>query len=264
MTATATGSVTPNYITVTGQDLSTTATTAFGSAIFTDGGGSATFNPAGNAEASVSLDPATNTDATIVLADPGFAAGDSISLQVGTESFTYQFSAADVAAGNTPEDIAAVNLKSQIEAAGITGLTVAYDSGNPGELVFDYSAGTAGTSLSIVAQATEANTGNLAALTNISAGNIGTSATLQSVESMITNAIDAAAALGSSQKRIDIQSDFVTKLTDSLKSGIGALVDANMEEASAKLQALQVQQQLGIQSLSIANQAPQNLLSLFR
>jgi len=56
----------------------------------------------------------------------------------------------------------------------------------------------------------------------------------------------------------------VSKLTDSLKAGIGALVDANMEEASAKLQALQVQQQLGVQSLSIANQAPQSVLSLFR
>ena len=54
------------------------------------------------------------------------------------------------------------------------------------------------------------------------------------------------------------------KLTDSLTSGIGSLVDANMEEASARLQALQVQQQLATQSLSIANQAPQALLSLFR
>ncbi len=49
-----------------------------------------------------------------------------------------------------------------------------------------------------------------------------------------------------------------------MKTGIGSLVDANMEEASARLQALQVQQQLGTQALSIANKAPQNLLSLFR
>ena len=60
------------------------------------------------------------------------------------------------------------------------------------------------------------------------------------------------------------QADFVSNLTDSLKSGIGTLVDADMEEASARLQALQVQQQLATQSLSIANQAPQSLLSLFR
>ncbi|MFZ1482257.1 MAG: flagellin [Paracoccaceae bacterium] len=87
---------------------------------------------------------------------------------------------------------------------------------------------------------------------------------LTDIESLIDGATSAAASLGSVQKRIDIQSDFVGKLSDALKSGIGTLVDADMEEASARLQALQVQQQLGIQSLSIANQQPQNLLSLFR
>jgi flagellin len=56
----------------------------------------------------------------------------------------------------------------------------------------------------------------------------------------------------------------VGKLSDALKSGIGSLVDADMEEASARLQALQVQQQLGTQALSIANQQPQSLLALFR
>ncbi|MFV2036776.1 MAG: flagellin, partial [Paracoccaceae bacterium] len=73
-----------------------------------------------------------------------------------------------------------------------------------------------------------------------------------------------AAELGSSQGRIEIQSDFIGKLSDSLKSGIGTLIDADLEAASARLQALQVQQQLAIQSLSIANQAPQSILSLFR
>ncbi|MCE8421306.1 flagellin, partial [Rhodovulum sulfidophilum] len=53
-------------------------------------------------------------------------------------------------------------------------------------------------------------------------------------------------------------------LVDSLKNGIGSMVDADMEAASAKLQALQVQQQLATQSLSIANQAPQNILTLFK
>ena len=60
------------------------------------------------------------------------------------------------------------------------------------------------------------------------------------------------------------QNEFVGNLTDSLKTGIGAMVDTNMEEASARLQALQVQQQLATQALSIANQQPQGLLSLFR
>jgi flagellin len=92
----------------------------------------------------------------------------------------------------------------------------------------------------------------------------GAAAALSAIEGLIQTSIDSAAAFGSAQGRISTQSDFVTSLSDSLKSGIGTLVDADMEEASARLQALQVQQQLGVQALSIANQAPQSLLSLFR
>ncbi len=84
------------------------------------------------------------------------------------------------------------------------------------------------------------------------------------METTIQAAIDGAAALGASQSRIDSQSNFVSKLTDAMKSGIGSMVDADMEEASARLQALQVQQQLGVQALSIANQGAQSILSLFR
>jgi flagellin len=87
---------------------------------------------------------------------------------------------------------------------------------------------------------------------------------LGEIETFIQAAITGAAALGASAARIDSQSDFVSKLTDSMTSGIGALVDADMEAASARLQALQVQQQLATQSLSIANQQPQNILALFR
>ncbi|WP_297773952.1 flagellin [uncultured Roseovarius sp.] len=84
------------------------------------------------------------------------------------------------------------------------------------------------------------------------------------IEAHIQTAVDGAAALGASARRIEDQNDFVSKVTDAMKSGIGSLVDADMEEASARLQALQVQQQLATQSLSIANQAPQAILSLFR
>jgi len=92
----------------------------------------------------------------------------------------------------------------------------------------------------------------------------GARAALSAIEGLTQTAIRAAADFGSVQGRIDIQSEYVNNLMDSLKSGIGSLVDANMEETSARLQALQVQQQLGIQALSIANQAPQNILALFR
>lgn len=84
------------------------------------------------------------------------------------------------------------------------------------------------------------------------------------IEAHIQTAVNGAAELGASAKRIEGQGEFVSKLTDAMKSGIGALVDTNMEETSARLQALQVQQQLATQSLSIANQAPQAILSLFR
>jgi flagellin len=93
---------------------------------------------------------------------------------------------------------------------------------------------------------------------------INADASIASIETLIQTAVDGAASLGASSKRIDDQSQFVSKVTDAMKTGIGSMVDADMEEASARLQALQVQQQLGVQALSIANKAPQQLMSLFR
>lgn len=72
------------------------------------------------------------------------------------------------------------------------------------------------------------------------------------------------ARIGSAAKRIDNHNIFVSKLQDSIKGGIGNLVDADLGAESSRLQATQVKQQLGTQSLSIANQSPQGLLSLFR
>ncbi|MEM6587604.1 MAG: flagellin [Pseudomonadota bacterium] len=92
----------------------------------------------------------------------------------------------------------------------------------------------------------------------------GATSALTAIDTLIDVAIDAASSFGSDQGRIETQTSFISNLTDSLTSGIGTLVDADLEEASARLQALQVQQQLAIQSLSIANQAPQTILSLFR
>ena len=75
---------------------------------------------------------------------------------------------------------------------------------------------------------------------------------------------DAAADVGSINSRIDLQSNFVQDLIDSIDTGVGKLVDADMNEESTKLKALQTQQQLGIQALSIANNDSQNILTLFR
>ena len=87
---------------------------------------------------------------------------------------------------------------------------------------------------------------------------------IAAMETLIQTAVDGASALGASASRIADQNEFVTKVMDAMKVGISSLVDTDMEEASAKLQALQTQQQLGVQALSIANQAPQTILSLFR
>lgn len=87
---------------------------------------------------------------------------------------------------------------------------------------------------------------------------------IAAMETLIQTAVDGAAELGASAKRIADQNVFVSKVQDAMTQGISALVDTDMEEASARLQALQSQQQLGVQSLSIANQAPQTILSLFR
>lgn len=102
------------------------------------------------------------------------------------------------------------------------------------------------------------------AATNLAAGTAGIDAFIGSIETALDTVVGKAAELGSYGKQITDQSSFVGKLSDSLKLGMGSLVDADMEEASARLQALQTQQQLGIQSLSIANQAPSAILSLFR
>jgi flagellin len=84
----------------------------------------------------------------------------------------------------------------------------------------------------------------------------------------VNNSIDAVsgalARLGTKSKALTTHLTFVGKLTDSLESGVGNLVDADLAKESAKLQALQTKQQLGVQALSIANQTPQLVLSLFR
>ena len=84
------------------------------------------------------------------------------------------------------------------------------------------------------------------------------------IDSSIQNVNSALAKLASGAKKFTIQNDFVGKLMDTLNAGIGNLVDADMAVESAKLQALQVKQQLGVQALSIANSAPSITLSLFR
>ncbi len=212
----------------------------------------------------MSLDQGGGTDEiTIQDGANAWAAGDKISMRIGEKTASYTVTAGDITSGNNSvADLIAVGMKNAIDALGVEGLTVDYDSATPGELAFTND-GTA--DLTVSGQYTNADAGGLGALASIDVSSATNAQTaLGTVETLIDTAIDAAAAFGSVQTRIETQADFVSELTDSLKAGIGSLVDADLEETSARLQALQVQQQLATQSLSIANQAPQNLLSLFR
>ncbi|MFC6490349.1 flagellin [Nitratireductor sp. GCM10026969] len=87
---------------------------------------------------------------------------------------------------------------------------------------------------------------------------------LTGIETALADIATGASSLGAAKSRIDLQNDFVSKLADAIDRGVGQLVDADMNEESARLSALQVQQQLGVQALSIANSNAQNILSLFR
>ncbi|GMB82935.1 flagellin [Shinella zoogloeoides] len=87
---------------------------------------------------------------------------------------------------------------------------------------------------------------------------------LDTVETALKEMQTVGSTLGSLSKRITLQEDFASKLSDAIDKGVGRLVDADMNEESTRLKALQTQQQLAIQSLSIANSNSQNILSLFR
>ena len=87
---------------------------------------------------------------------------------------------------------------------------------------------------------------------------------LVTANAALKDATAAATSLGLAHQSVTNQQEFLKTLTTTIDTGVGAMVDADMEEEAARLQALQVQQQLATQALSIANQGPQNLLSLFR
>jgi len=84
------------------------------------------------------------------------------------------------------------------------------------------------------------------------------------VDQAISDLTDAATTLGAAKSRVSLQQDFVKALMDAIDRGVGQLVDADMNEESTRLQALQVKQQLGIQALSIANSSSQSILRLFQ
>jgi flagellin len=273
----ASGNVTTNSVnlttantdlsTTTGTDVSAAATTntdpgtagvleandggtndrvQFGSFSFLDNAGGATGG------AALSADTA-GVDSALT---GGLVAGDSISVTLGANTARYV-----VGEGDTTNDLAS-GIRQALIDAGVNQDDFTLDTtAAAGELQI---VNNTETDVAYNLEVTRGS-GGLAGLDSIDVSTAaGAQAALSNIEGYIQTAVDAQAALGTTEKRLGIQSDFMSSLIDSFEAGIGSLVDADLEEASARLQALQVQQQLGTQALSIANQQPQNLLALFR
>jgi flagellin len=208
----------------------------------------------------------TGTSSTVTLTAGAITTGTTFRVDIGGVGNRVEYISR---ANDTLNDVSR-NLKSLIEAKGIAGISVTTTP------VTDPTAtnsvlnitNNSGATLSLASSSLTGGTpgGGLAGLAgiNVETSDASAASALTAIEGLLTVAVNAAAALGSSQKRIENQGDFMNTLIDSITSGVGSLTDADMEAASARLQALQVQQQLGTQALSIANQGSQSLLALFR
>lgn len=258
------GVVTSGSITVNTQNLSTTAGTALAAAAFTvtDGGGTAGVIDASGGTIVVDTAAfqggagalAADDTAAVAATTTGLLAGDQVSVSVGSVTANYI-----VQEGDTLQSLV-VGVNDEFAAQGLDP-NIALDLTTAEELTITNNSNA---DIAFSFEATR-GTGALATLNSLDVtSSAGAATALNDIETMISSVIDAQAAFGTAEKRVEIQNNFMNSLIDSFKSGIGTLVDADLEEASARLQSLQVQQQLGTQALSIANQAPQSILALFR
>ncbi len=229
----------------------------------TSGSGAATFalTASGNTAAAATTNTQTvesrATDVTFSTSN-GVAEGDGYRVTLGGVNYDY------IAGKNESFEDVARGLKTVIDSAALTDISTNVTQ-KSGAWVLELDNDGAAVTLADAGAAGGTATGGLNGVDAIDVTtDEGVEAALANIETYINTGIEAAADFGSAQGRIDTQNTFISNLTDSLNAGIGALVDADLEAASARLQALQVQQQLGIQSLSIANQSPQSILSLFR
>ena len=247
--------VTPAFISINRVDLQVIGG-AMGTTAITAGAGLATAS-------GTSIAAAGNQ--TVTLTAGAVAAGNSFRIVIGGSN-TIEY----IARTNDTMNDVTRNLKSLIDARGITGISVDMTQvANPlttNSVLTIRNANASAVSLAASSFTGGTPGGGLGALASIDVQTSDATATsaLTAIDGLINTAINAASALGSSQKRIDNQGEFMSTLIDSITAGVGTITDADMEAASARLQALQVQQQLGIQALTIANQSAQSLLTLFR
>lgn len=193
-------------------------------------------------------------------------------------SFSGQNWVYHVAGNNTAGTQSIVGSFTRDGTGNISLTTLQYDSTNSSLIAETASAGvystTAGLLTSIYTNvtftnstgaSTQATAGSSLLLLDISSMSVDDlSLALSATEATLQDMTDAAADLGAMNSRIDMQTSFVEDLIGSIDMGVGKLVDADMNEESTRLKALQTQQQLGIQALTIANSSSENILALFR
>jgi flagellin len=208
---------------------------------------------------------------TLAAAGTGPAAGDTITVSNGTQSTVFEFEDSGTALTTAPTNDVTVVGVSLTSSDGVTPNTAGQNMGAllaamqaNGVSASEDTSGTitvagnnsSGTALSV----TSSTAGDIAATT---LGSSGTSA-IDAVNSAIAKIGATLSSLGATAIQLQGLSDFTTQLTDSVTTGLGAMVDANLSAESAQLSSLQTKQSLAIQSLSLANQAPSALMQLFR
>jgi len=172
-----------------------------------------------------------------------------------------------IAANGASASVVSSFVRNNDGTVAVNSTSYAFDTGSQGNVMFgadasgviDTTSGILGTTQDINGTAYSVFSLDISSMTS---GDIGQAMNL--VQSALNAMTSTASQLGSLSTRIDLQTSFVSTLRDTIDSGVGKLVDADMEEESSKLSALQTQQQLAIQSLQIANSSAENVLSLFR
>lgn len=253
------GSITASEISVSKQDLQTTQA-VWGA------GADHTISSVGGAGVAAAGGTQTITfDGSVSAVDAGD--GFRVTFTYDTANYSAEYIARD---GDTVNDVAK-GVTAALEELGVADFEfsiaeAADPSSDSAVITFTNNHATnAVTVLADVGTSGGTAAGGLDALASIDVSTeSGANDALDAIEGLIDTAVGAASTFGQAENRLSVQKDFVSSLIDNLNAGIGSLVDADMEEASARLQSLQVQQQLGVQAFSIANQAPQNILALFR
>ena len=174
------------------------------------------------------------------------------------------FSGENWVAGNTTKSVVSSFVRNASGQVSVQTTPYVLDDSSNGNVLFGMTAtGAIDTTTGIIGSSS-GTIGSIFSMNIASLSDTDIDVALTNIENGLSALTKAGSQLGSISTRIDLQESFVSNLSDSIDSGIGRLVDADMEEESSKLTALQTQQQLAIQSLSIANSSAQNVLTLFQ